>query len=89
MSTDTFVVRMVVGILGVIAIGALATIAILANRQLGIPDALIAIESASLGAIGGLLAKTSTEPAEGGQSLLVVVVGVVLAVLLLRLLGVW
>lgn len=64
MTTDTFVVRMVVGILGIIAVGALATIAILANRQLGIPDALIAIESASLGAIGGLLAKTSTEPTE-------------------------
>lgn len=64
MTTDTFVVRMVVGILGIIAIGALAAITVLAYRELGIPDALIAIESASLGAIGGLLAKTSTEPAE-------------------------
>lgn len=87
MTTDTFVVRMVVGILGIIAIGALTTIAVLANRQLGIPDALIAIESASLGAIGGLLAKTSTEPAEGGQTVLGIVVAIVLAVLLLKLIG--
>lgn len=65
MTTDTFVVRMVVGILGIVAVGALGAITVLAYRQVGIPDALIAIESASLGAIGGLLAKTSTEPADG------------------------
>lgn len=58
--TDRTTVRLVVVLLGVLAIISTAGVLLLANRQLPVPDALIAIGSATIGALGALLAKTSS-----------------------------
>lgn len=58
--TDRTTVRLVVVLLGLLAIIATAGVVLLANRSLPIPDALIAIGSATIGALGALLAKTSS-----------------------------
>lgn len=62
--TDRFVVRAVVVLLGVVAILCLAIAGALAWAEKGIPDLFVATAGASVGAIGAVLARTSTGPPE-------------------------
>lgn len=59
-TTDRTVVRLVVVLIGVIAVIATAGVVLLAHQEKGIPDALIALGSATIGALSSLLVKTST-----------------------------
>ncbi len=60
--TDRQTVRLVVVVLGVVTLAGVGMIGLLAYQSKAIPDALLALTSAALGAVSGLLAKTSTEP---------------------------
>jgi hypothetical protein len=67
---DTWVYRITVAVLGVAVLGSAWAQFGLANHASGpraIPDGLIAIGSAAIGALAGLLAPTST-PASNGAS---------------------
>ena len=68
--TDRLVIRMVVVILGVVAIGGLGLVGALSYAGRPIPDALIAITSAALSAVAALLSRTGSEPA-GPQQVIV------------------
>jgi energy-converting hydrogenase Eha subunit A len=58
--TDRFTVRAVVVFLGLIAMLGLTAISTLAFGEKVVPDALIATTSASVGALGAVLARTGT-----------------------------
>ncbi len=53
---DVWIYRTVVGVLGLVAIVAIVGTIMLANTTNGIPDALISLGSAAVGALAGLLA---------------------------------
>lgn len=55
------VVRLVVAILGLATLGGLLLIGVLALQEKETPEALIAVTTGALGAVAGLLARTSTE----------------------------
>ncbi len=59
-TTDRGTVRLVVILLGVLAVIATAGVLLLATQEKAVPDSLIAIGSATIGALGALLAKTSS-----------------------------
>lgn len=59
--TDKRTVQLVVLVLGLIAVAGMALIGVLAYQAKTVPDALIALSSASLSAVAALLAKTSSE----------------------------
>lgn len=59
-STDRGTVRLVVLVLGLVAVAGIVLIGVLAYQAKAVPDALIALASASLSAVAALLAKTST-----------------------------
>lgn len=60
--TDRRTVMLVVIFLGTIALVSLALVGLLAYQGKNVPDALVATLSGTTGAVGALLAKTSTEP---------------------------
>lgn len=60
--TSERVVLTVVLILGMLALGGLVGIVLLAYQGKGVPDALISITSLAGGGVAGLLAKTSSGP---------------------------
>lgn len=60
--TDRLTVRLVVATLGLVALLTIAGGFWLAHDDKGIPDALIALGSSSVGAIAALLARTSSAP---------------------------
>lgn len=59
--TDSFTIRLVVGSLALIGLVCVAGGFWLASNGGTIPDALIAIGSSAVGAISGILARTSSE----------------------------
>jgi hypothetical protein len=59
--TDRQTVRMVVVILGLVALGALGIMGALALRSQSTPDPLIALSSSAVGAVASLLVRTSSE----------------------------
>ena len=61
--TDRFVVRAVVVFLGVTVLAGMVIGAVLALDDRAIPDFIIGTTSAGVGALGALLARTSSEPA--------------------------
>lgn len=60
--TSKLTVNMIVAFLGLTAILTIVGGFVLSMADKSIPDALIALGSAGLGALGTLLARTSTEP---------------------------
>lgn len=58
--TDSFTIRLVVASLAVIALVALVGTLVLAYAGKTIPDAIIALGSACVGAVSGILARTSS-----------------------------
>lgn len=61
MTDDRFVVRLVVGFLGLAILLGLALGGFLAVQEKGVPDFIVGATSAALGALAGILSKTSTE----------------------------
>lgn len=53
--------KLVILTLGVVALVCLGGVIYLAARTLGIPDVLVATAGASVGALGSLLVRTSTD----------------------------
>lgn len=60
MTTDSFVVRAVVAFLGLAVLAGMAIGAVLALDERAVPDFIVATTSAAIGALGALLARTST-----------------------------
>lgn len=56
LKTDVWIYRIVVGTLGLAVVGAIAGGIILAVQEKTVPDLLVAIGSAAVGALAGLLA---------------------------------
>lgn len=56
LQTDVWIYRMVVGALGLVVLIAISGTIYLANTANGVPDALISLGSAAVGALAGLLA---------------------------------
>lgn len=62
--TDRRVVELVVLILGLVTLAALGLIGYLAIVEKPIPDALVTASAGGMGAVAGLLARTSSTPPE-------------------------
>lgn len=60
--TDRFTVRAVIVFLGIIATAGVVGGFVLASGSKSVPDFIIGITSTAIGALGGILAKTSSEP---------------------------
>ena len=56
LQTDVWIYRIVVGVLGIIALIAIIGAIQLANTPNGVPDAVLALGGAAVGALAGLLA---------------------------------
>lgn len=61
--TDKRTIQLVVIVLGMVTLAGIFLAGVLAYQSKPIPDAVIALASTALGAVAGLLAKTSSEPA--------------------------
>ncbi len=59
-TTDRSTVQLVVIVLGLVAIAGISLVGVLAYQAKAIPDALIGLSSLALGAVAGLLSKTSS-----------------------------
>lgn len=59
MSADQKTVRLVISVLGVLALAVVVGAIVLSYQEKTIPDALIALGSVSVGAVAGILSKTS------------------------------
>jgi hypothetical protein len=62
LSTDRWTVRIVVVVLGLVALAVVGIFGALSLAEKPIPTELVAIGSGALGALGALLAKTGSEP---------------------------
>lgn len=62
--TSKSVVLLVIGFLGTVALVCIGGVIALSFVGKTVPDSLIALGSSAVGAIGGILAKTGTEPTE-------------------------
>lgn len=62
--TDRRVVELVVLILGLVTLASLGLIGYLAIVEKPIPDALVTASAGGMGAVAGLLARTSSAPPE-------------------------
>src|SRR5687768_14973661 len=60
--TDTFTVRAVIVFLGIIALSGVVGGFYLAAQAKTVPDFIIGITATAIGALGGILSKTSSEP---------------------------
>lgn len=58
--TDSLTIRIVVGSLAFLALLATSGVIYLAAQGVAIPDALIAIDSSAVGAVAGILSRTSS-----------------------------
>lgn len=58
--TDSFTIRLVVASLAIIALVSVVGALVLAYSGKAIPDAIIALGSACVGAVSGILARTSS-----------------------------
>lgn len=59
--TDTFTIRLVVASLAIISLVAITGGLVLSYTERSIPDAIIALGSACVGALSGILARTSSD----------------------------
>jgi hypothetical protein len=58
-SADQKTVRLVISVLGLLAVGVVVGAIVLAYQSKTIPDALISLGSVAVGAVAGILSKTS------------------------------
>ena len=65
--TDKTVVQLVVVILGIMALASLGIGGYLAVVEKPIPDFIIGIGTGAMGAVAGLLARTSSTPSSGAE----------------------